>query len=251
MLCRMVVLGLLTLPPGAAFAADAASADCQPVQALIQGSATPELYTVAAGAGRVHFRRGGAAGSPCPDDSAACALPAFVVAGDPVVVTRTQDGEACATFTATGTGKGTGHTAPSTSGWLPLSALTPAAPETASQAASAWAGDWRSGDQQQIRITDRPGGRIALQGDATWGGDDPDRVKRGAVNVGEIAATIAPKAGRAAFALDDAGHVAAFNAAAPDCAVRLWRLGPYLVVGDNLRCGGNNVTFAGVYRRGP
>jgi hypothetical protein len=30
----------------------------------------------------------------------------------------------------------------------------------------------------------------------------------------------------------------------------MWRLGPYLVVADNGRCGGMNVSFTGVYRSG-
>ncbi len=33
------------------------------------------------------------------------------------------------------------------------------------------------------------------------------------------------------------------------CRVKLWRLGSYLVAADNVRCGGMNVTFTGVYRR--
>lgn len=36
-----------------------------------------------------------------------------------------------------------------------------------------------------------------------------------------------------------------------DCTVGLRRLGPWLVVDDNLACGGMNVTFRGVYRRRP
>jgi len=33
------------------------------------------------------------------------------------------------------------------------------------------------------------------------------------------------------------------------CAVTLERRGPYLLVNDNARCGGNNVRFVGIYIR--
>lgn len=33
-----------------------------------------------------------------------------------------------------------------------------------------------------------------------------------------------------------------------DCALTLWPLGPWLLVQDNQKCGGLNVTFAGLYR---
>ena len=34
-----------------------------------------------------------------------------------------------------------------------------------------------------------------------------------------------------------------------DCRVRLRRVGNYLLVSDNLNCGGANVTFNGVYSK--
>ncbi|MBV9076797.1 MAG: hypothetical protein JO048_04870, partial [Methylobacteriaceae bacterium] len=87
-------------------------------------------------------------------------------------------------------------------------------------------------------------------GDATWGAFDPGRARRGAVNVGEIEAEWAPAGPTLAFALAEAGPVPVAQGDEADCKVWLARLGPYLVVADNLRCGGANVSFRGVYRRG-
>ena len=92
-----------------------------------------------------------------------------------------------------------------------------------------------------------------LDGDATWGAGDPDRVKRGGVNIGDFSATVALAGGHLAFLVGDEGKPLPYDAKrASDemlCGLRLWRTGPYLVVADNLQCGGHNVTFTGVYRR--
>ncbi len=207
----------------------------------------PRLKVVASGADRVPFVKGSDRAANCPDMSAACAAKAFVVAGNPVIVTG-QDGDfSCATFT------GTAPRTTSTSGWLPQARLKDAAPADPINAATAWAGAWRSGDEKQITIRSESGNRIAIQGDATFGGDDPGRVQRGAVNSGQISATVPVANSTAAFAMDDDGSTKPFDVKLPNagdvCRVKLWRLGSYLVAADNVRCGGMNVTFTGVYRR--
>ncbi len=207
----------------------------------------PRLQVVASGADRVPFLKGSDGAANCPDASPACAGRAFVVAGDPVIVTG-QDGDfSCATFT------GAGAKMASTSGWLPHARLKDAAAADPVNAATAWAGSWRSGDEKQITIRSASGGRIAVSGDATYGADDPGRVQRGAVNSGQISATVPVSNGAAAFAMDDDGATKPFDAKLPNdsdvCRVKLWRLGSYLVAADNVRCGGMNVTFTGVYRR--
>ncbi|WP_342242138.1 hypothetical protein, partial [Inquilinus sp. OTU3971] len=149
---------------------------------------------------------------------------------------------ACATFT------GAGPKFASTTGLLPLNALTGAP----APAADDWRGTWRSGDEQEIDIKKAAGGAIAIEGNASFGGSDPERVTRGAINVGQISATLTPTNGKAAFSAGDDGEAAPYDADPGDdstCRVRLWRLGPYLVAADNLMCGGMNVTFTGVYGR--
>jgi hypothetical protein len=92
-------------------------------------------------------------------------------------------------------------------------------------------------------ITIKPGakpGTLSISGDATWGGFDPERVKKGAVHTGEIAGLASPSGPTLAF--DDATD--------SDCKLWMHRLGPYLLVSDSYNCGGMNVTFWGVYTRG-
>ena len=205
---------------------------------------TPQLATVTPG-GRVHFVKGSEQPG-CPGASAACAMGAFVVDGDVVVVSTTTGDSACATFT------GPGPKTVSTSGFLPrgqLGAPPVAAPINAS---SAWAGSWSSGDERTITIKPKSESRIAIEGGASWGSHDPERVKRGGVNVGDIAAEVSITEGVVAFAIDG-DTTKPFDLKRDDnsdvCRVKLWRLGPYLVAEDNLRCGGMNVTFTGVYRK--
>jgi hypothetical protein len=94
---------------------------------------------------------------------------------------------------------------------------------------------------------------MVLDGDATFGADDPARVQRGAVNTGDFSAIVAPASGYLGFLIGDKGEALPFDAQLAKekamCGLRMWRTGPYLVVADNLQCGGNNVTFTGVYRR--
>jgi hypothetical protein len=207
--------------------------------------AAPQLAVVAP-RGRVHFVKG-IEQDGCPSASATCAMGAFVVGGDPVVVSTTAGDYACATFT------GPAPKALSTSGFLPRAQLGAPPPEKPVNASAAWAGAWRSGDEQAITIKPKPGGRIAIEGEASWGSHDPDRVKRGGVNSGDIGAEVPIVDGVAAFAIDYDGTTKPFDLKRDDnsdvCRVKLWRLGPYLVASDNLSCGGRNVTFTGVYRK--
>jgi hypothetical protein len=235
--------------PAAARAADAAASDCNPLPDLIFHGAEPALRQVGPGTGRVHFMVNGSDHAGCPGADPACAGHAFLVPGDAVVVTGMKGDYACATYA------GPAPTATVTSGWLPRAAL--AAPSAAIAAGAdsldGWLGDWRSGPEQDIKIARAAGDRMALNGDATWGARDPDRVKRGGVNIGDFSATVALAGGHLAFLVGDGGRPLPFDAQrAKDetlCGLRFWRTGPYLVVADNLQCGGNNVTFTGVYRR--
>jgi hypothetical protein len=218
---------------------------CYGVPVLAVGEITPKLAIIAP-AGRLHFVKGGEEAG-CPGASAACAMGAFVVGGDAVVVSTTSGDYACATFT------GPAPKAVSTSGFLPRAQLAAPPREMPVDASAAWAGEWRSGNEQTITIKPRGDGRIAIEGVASWGGHDPERVKRGGVNVGEIGAEVSIADGAASFAMDDDGNTKPFDLKLPDesdvCRVKLWRLGPYLVAQDNVHCGGMNVTFTGVYRK--
>jgi hypothetical protein len=233
------VLLIAALLPGVAAAEDV----CGLYQTLGAADATPRLQMIAPGQDRVHFVKDSADQPGCPNETAACAAKGYLVANDRVVVTGAQGAYACATFT------GPAPKFSSTTGLLPLSALADAPAAEADD----WRGTWRSGDEQEIDIKKAAGGAIAIEGNASYGGSDPERVARGAVNVGQISATLTPANGKAAFSAGDDGEAAPYDANPGDdsvCRVRLWRLGPYLVAADNVMCGGMNVTFTGVYSRG-
>lgn len=234
----VIVLLAAILLPGLAVAQES----CDLVSGLGAADAAPRLQTIVPGRDRVRFVKSAALQPGCPNDTATCATKRYLVARDAVVVTGVQGGYACATFT------GPAPKFATTSGLLPAGALADAAAP-----ADGWRGIWRSGDEQEIDIRPAAGGAIAIEGNASYGGSDPERVARGAVNVGQISATLTPANGKAAFSAGDDGEGAPYDANPGDdsvCRVRLWRLGPYLVAADNLMCGGMNVTFTGVYRRG-
>ena len=166
----------------------------------------------------------------CPAMTAGCRRAAYLQAGDIVVVEELRGAFADALFTAGG--------AHSTSGWLPSAALLPLPAPPATLAG--WRGDWVRDDEANISL--KPGkapGSIAVSGDALYGSHDPDRIKRGAVNVGSLEEEGVPKGDRL-----DVGGTDQY-----DCRVRMRLLPPYLIVADNHKCGGANVSFSGVYRR--
>lgn len=222
----------LVLAGGPARADDPGEADCLGMPTLRDdASVTPILNTVAPGRGKVHFV---ATKEGCPSPDRSCILPVFVMPGDPVIVTGTYGGYACATFT------GPAPRTASTSGWLLQDALAEAAP--AVPGLTAWAGRWRMENGADIDIVPAENGKVAIRGQI---GD------AGSTASGMLAATAAPTDGLIAFGMDDAGKQVPFDlgtADAADCAVRLWRLGPYLIAADNTLCGGKNASFTGVYR---
>jgi hypothetical protein len=235
------ILLVLSLAAGRAGAEEAVPV-CNALTDLMAPGAEPKLQAVSLDRERARFVKDGTEQQGCPKDTASCAAKRYLVADDRVIVSSTTGAYACATFT------GYAPTFPTSSGFLPLAALT----DVLARPSTDWRGAWRSGDEQQIEIKPAAGGALALEGYASFGGDDPERVARGAVNVGQFSATVTPAAGKAAFSLDLDGKVLPFDASPEDdsaCRVRLWRLGPYLVAADNLRCGGMNVTFTGVSAR--
>ncbi|WP_395677220.1 hypothetical protein [Inquilinus sp.] len=220
-----------------------AQESCYVAPTLGAPDSQPKLQAISLERERVHFIKDGIEQPGCPKNTAACTEKRYLVADDRVIVTGIQGDYACATYT------GYAPTFPTTTGLLPRSALVdvPIRPN------ADWTGIWRSGDEQEIDIKAAAGGAISIEGNATFGGSDPERVARGAINVGQIGGTLTPVNGKAAFSAGDDGEAAPYDANPGDesvCRVRLWRLGPYLVAADNLMCGGMNVTFTGVYGRG-
>jgi hypothetical protein len=161
----------------------------------------------------------------CPANTARCRRAAYLVAGDPVLIDDVAGAFVSVNYVST---NGT-----LTQGWVPSTAIT----RTASPAA-AWQGNWQR-DEASIDIKSAKGpGRLSIDGTASWGTHDPDRVARGGINMGELSGDAVP-----------VGDRLSISDGAEGCTAWLRLVGPYLVVTDNLQCGGMNVSFTGIYRR--
>lgn len=160
----------------------------------------------------------------CPDD-AACRLKTYVIPGDEIIVSRTSGKFACSWFQPR---KGS-----ETVGWIESDRL--AWLDTKPPAEREWLGAWRAYDNL-IRISkSKAAGSLAIKGEAFWGSGSR-------THTGELDYDAKPAADKMKFGDGtDEG----------DCQVTMQLLGRLLVVGDNLNCGGANVSFSGVYQKGP
>jgi hypothetical protein len=187
-------------------------------------SASYRLAKIKGAAGdRIYFRHGGE--DRCPDD-ATCRLKTYVIPGDEVIVSRTLAKFACSWFQPR---KGT-----ETVGWIETDRLAWQA-DTPSPATRDWLGEWRAYDNV-IRIsTSKAAGTLAIKGEAIWGSG-------ASAHIGQLDYDAKPSADKMKFG-DGTDEL--------DCQVTMQLVGKLLVVGDNLHCGGANVSFSGVYQRRP
>jgi hypothetical protein len=170
---------------------------------------------------KIHFH--GDDSERCPDD-AACRLKTYVIPGDEVLVSRTLGKFACSWFQP---GKGS-----ETVGWIETDRLA-WQENTRPPAMRDWLGEWRAYDNA-IRIsTSKAAGSLAIKGEAIWGSG-------ARTHTGELDYDAKPSAGKMKFG-DGTDEL--------DCQVTMQLVGKHLVVGDNLHCGGANVSFSGVYRK--
>lgn len=157
-----------------------------------------------------------------------CRRRSYLVRGDEVIVSRKYGNYACAWYQPK---KG-----PETVGWIAASDLEFLNLLDAG-GASYWTGTWRYYDST-IKIA--PGvseGTFKVTGEAFWRGLGDN------IHIGEIdGMAIYDAAGTALlYGFDMTGEY--------DCRVTLRRAGRFMIVADNLNCGGVNVTFSGVYLR--
>ena len=177
----------------------------------------------------------------CPSTAAQCRARAFVVPGDDlVVVGGPVAGFRCAVYRSASGAE--------TTGFLPEAAL--AISRDVEIKPEAFVGEWRRDDEASITLALAKGGRaITVDGAATYGGSDPERVKRGDVNAGELSGTVEPQGNSLALGDGYDGVGAPMPTDNFDCRARLRLFGRYLAVEDNSACGGMNVTFSGFYTR--
>ena len=199
------------------------------------------LARVVAKEARLNFIAGPDKRTPaCPSAESACRLKAYLVPGDEVLVDATDAAYVCTFFKSQG---GT-----ETRGWLPRAALQIAPPEPAP--ARQWDGRWQRDREAQIVIKSHQD-EVEVSGNAMWGSYDPQRVKRGAIHVGELNGKGRPRGQTLAIGYDPdrSGFPLGKDQAPDNCAAKLELYGRYLVVEDNGGCGGLNVSFTGIYVR--
>jgi hypothetical protein len=190
---------------------------------------------------RLYYSSGSRKGaSDCPSAADACRLQTYLLPGDEVLTNSTEGPYVCARFKS--------QKFVETLGWLPRAALDIIPTEHPS--VGQWAGAWRRDSQAKIVIKS-DGDDVTVSGNATWGANDPQRVKRGAINTGELEGSLRPRNNLLAIGYDpdQSGFPPADDAAPDICTAELELYGRYLVVDDNGKCGGLNVTFSGLYVR--
>lgn len=159
----------------------------------------------------------------CPADPA-CRAKAYVIANDQVIVSRTLGKFACSWFQPR---KGAG-----TTGGIETDRLTFIG-SIKPPSVGDWIGEWRD-TTNVIRIKRaKKAGELDISGEATWGSGNR-------VHTGELGYTakLAGDALKWVDPEDDEG-----------CAGDMQLVGRFLIVGDNLKCGGANVSFSGVYQK--
>jgi hypothetical protein len=162
----------------------------------------------------------------CPSDAAKCRGRAYVVAGNVLLTGHEHGPYVCAFFP---------NRVGGTAGWMLRARLAPTT-FAAAPPAAAWAGHWADGDDT-IDLAVKAGA-IEASGQAYWPSANPPISERpGGPNLGEISAKAKPAANHANFTDDP-------------CTATMTLVGDFLVVADNGQCGGMNVRFDGVYRRG-
>jgi len=164
----------------------------------------------------------------CTPGEAGCTEPAkppYVIPGDQVIVgARSGDAVCVAKPNRLGVA----------AGWVTeyQVELQPSPPAST----SAWVGHWMEAGGDAIDLTLKADA-LVVSGTACWPACNTSGKLKYGPNVGEIDAKGVPANRRLSVGSDD------------DCAAQMWLVGPYLVVFDNLGCGGMNVSFTGVYQR--
>ncbi len=207
--------------------AQPAIAEVHPPCGNDSGFALPETGVGLArvtGAPRTYFRN---ESSSCPNDSDACRSQAYVVPGDTVLTGMTRGEFVCVQYLGERSHR---------IGYVRQNEIAPQQIDR-SPPLSAWAGAWHSGGGAEGGdvIELRPQGTaLAISGNATWDSGNP-----GGVNLGVVEGTVTPQGNAATFTDPDVG----------DCRMEMTLASSFLVVSDNGKCGGLNVTFSGIYRR--
>lgn len=146
-----------------------------------------------------------------------------VVSGAEVLVSRVWRGFACTMVE--------GKSRSQLVGWIEASRLKF---RTEDVSAGSWVGNWTYYDNSIEIKAGTKTGEFVVKGTAIWKGLGDN------VHVGELDGMANVSDTELLYGSEDPPE---------DCRVRFRTAGDYLIVSDNMNCGGANVTFTGVYRR--
>lgn len=158
--------------------------------------------------------------SICPGDEK-CKTKSYIVPGDEIIVARTFGNYACGWYQPA---KGY-----ETVGWISLDKID----FLDDSRDLPWIGGWSYGENSIKIAPMKIDGKVKITGNAFWIGLGDN------VHIGEIDFSGIPVNNK--LELGESGEY--------ECRVKMQRAGKFLIVSDNLNCGGANVSFNGVYRR--
>jgi hypothetical protein len=177
------------------------------------------------GEGRLYFQNDI---GDCPGAAAACRQRAYVVTGNVVLTGQTVGTYVCAFFPNHDDGS---------AGYVEAARLA-SQPVAPAPPLAAWVGHWANGDDT-IDLKAK-GAALSVVGNACWPSCHVSlKEAPGGPNVGDLSGTAAPKGRTVVFTDNDP----------TGCTATLTMVGDVLSVFDNGGCGGQNVTFTGVYMR--
>lgn len=155
-----------------------------------------------------------------------CRLKSYLISGDRVIISRTYDNFACVWYQPKNDGE--------TVGWIPLDKLE-FIEIVPNAALSDWIGIWRYYDNSIEIVVSKKRGFLDISGNAFWKGLGDN------IHIGELDGEAKLTGTKLEYGAQNTGEY--------DCRVTMRLLGDFMIVSDNLNCGGANVTFSGVYRR--
>lgn len=161
--------------------------------------------------------------SDCPV-AKGCKGSSYIIPGNKVVVARSYKGFACSWYTSP---KGN-----ATTGWIRLADLD-IRKAAASPKIGSWLGEWAYADNDIKFTENKLPGTLNVTGNAFWKGLGDN------VHIGELDGRAEPKGTLLKLGEEDTDEFA--------CKVTMRLVDSFLVVRDNMNCGGANVSFSGVY----
>ncbi len=165
----------------------------------------------------------------CPGDSR-CLQKGYLVNGDRVLTAHPAEGWVCIYYL----GKKSDYT-----GWVKEEQVK-TLPSSKNPPVKDWLGYWETLGKDNIIISEAPDGMLRIEGKAFWFGGK-DSLGYDIVHFGEISGTAEPTGNSLTVKDGDDGF---------SCVAKATLVGSYMVVSDNSYCGGMNVRFNSIYRRG-